>query len=424
MERSAERYIMEGGHRLEGKVSIHGAKNSILPILAATVLSENRCVLKNCPQLSDARAAIEILRYLGCDAVQQQDSITVEAAGMNRCDIPDGLMREMRSSIVFLGAIIARCGRARLSFPGGCELGPRPIDIHLAALRKMKVEISERGGILECEAPKGICGADITLSFPSVGATENIMLAGCTARGITTITNAAREPEIADLAGFLNGCGAKISGAGESIIRIEGVERLKGCEYTVMPDRIETVTYMAAAAVTGGCLELSGVAPQHITAVLPIFEEAGCITKIHNGKLTIAAEGRLRALHPIRTMPYPGFPTDAQAPMMTVAAAAAGTSIFIETIFENRYRHVVELLRLGARIRTEGRVAIVEGVERLEGAQVCCTDLRGGAAIAIAALAAKGKSELQEIRHIERGYEKFDENLERVGARIKRVCDR
>ena len=418
---SAERYIIEGGHRLEGKIKIHGAKNSILPILAATSLAEERCVIKNCPRLSDARAAIEILRYIGCGAEQAGDTVTVEPAGMKGCDIPEGLMREMRSSIVFLGAILARCKCARMSFPGGCELGPRPIDIHLAALRKMNVSVREKGGILECEAMGEIKGADIALSFPSVGATENIILAGCTAKGITTITNAAREPEIVDLAGFLNNCGAKISGAGESVIKIDGVPKLHGCSYTVIPDRIETITYMAAAAVTKGSLELVGACPEHISAVMPMFEECGCITKVTDGRVNISAEGRLRAMHKIRTMPYPGFPTDAQAPMMAAACVAKGTSMFIETIFENRYRHAAELIRLGANIKTEGRVAIVEGVEHLEGAKVHCTDLRGGAAIALAALAAGGKSELYDIRHIERGYENFEINLETVGARIKKL---
>ncbi len=417
----ADRYIIEGGHRLEGKIAIHGAKNSILPVLAATVLTGEKCVLKNCPELSDARAAVQILRYLGCDAGQHGEVITVDSSRMTRCDILDELMREMRSSIVFLGAMIARCGCACLSFPGGCELGPRPIDIHIAALRKMNVRIIERGGCLCCETEGGVKGADIALSFPSVGATENIMLAGCTASGVTTITNAAREPEIVDLAGFLNRCGADITGAGESVITVNGVKRLHGCEYSVIPDRIETVTYMAAAAATGGRLKLIGTVPQHIAAVLPVFEEMGCEVKTGGGVIDIAADRRLRAPRLIRTMPYPGFPTDAQAPVMAAAAVARGTSMFVETIFENRYRHAAELSRLGASIKTEARVAIVEGVERLEGAPVCCTDLRGGAAIAVAALSAGGISELSQIRHIERGYESFDKNLAGAGARIEKV---
>ena len=417
----ADRYIIEGGHRLEGTIAIHGAKNSILPVMAATVLTGDRCVLKNCPQLSDARAAAQILQYLGCSAEQSGDVMTVDSSRMTRCDIMDELMREMRSSIVFLGAMIARCKRACLSFPGGCELGPRPIDIHIAALRKMNVRIIERGGFLCCEAEKGIRGADIALSFPSVGATENIILAGCTAQGVTTITNAAREPEIVDLAGFLNRCGAKISGAGESVITVTGVEKLHGCEYSVIPDRIETVTYMAAAAVTGGHLRLTGTMPPHIASVLPVFEEMGCSIKLGGGVIDIAAEGRLRPPKLIRTMPYPGFPTDAQAPVMAAAAVADGTSMFIETIFENRYRHAAELSRLGASIKTEARVAIVEGVERLEGAPVCCTDLRGGAAIVVAALNARGISEVSQIRHIGRGYERLDENLAQAGARIEKV---
>lgn len=416
-----EKLVLEGNHRLNGAVTIHGAKNSVLPILAASFLAHGESEIEHCPDLSDVRASLAILRYLGCAVSHTDDRITVNTDGVCRSEIPPDLMREMRSSIIFLGAIAARTGAASMSFPGGCELGPRPIDLHIAALRKLGVSIDEKNGHLHCRVDGRLHGADIALSFPSVGATENVLIAASVAQGKTVITNAAREPEIVDLCRYLNACGAHISGAGEGTIVIEGVERLTAAHHRVIPDRIEAATYMAAAAATGGSLILRNVEWPHIAAIVPIFEEAGCSVSSFDHELLISAPARLRRLKTVRTMPYPGFPTDAGAPIMAMACVADGTSVFIETIFQNRYRHVGELLRLGAHVKTEGRVAVVEGVPYLSGAPVECTDLRGGAALVIAGLAADGTTEIAGLHHLDRGYAALEQTLSSVGANIRRV---
>lgn len=415
------RILIEGKHKLQGDVTIHGAKNSALPVLAAALLAKGISEIHNCPTLSDVAASVRILRYLGCSVSRTDGCVVIDSSGLNRSDIPDTLMREMRSSIVFLGAIAARTGEAHMSFPGGCELGTRPIDLHLSALRQLGMEILEERGRLECRVKGRLQGTTIALSFPSVGATENILLASATARGTTLILNAAREPEITDLCDYLNRCGARISGAGESNITVEGVDALTGCRHSVIPDRIETVTYMAAAAVTGGSLMLKGARPDHIATVLPAFEESGCLLTTQSDRIAISAPPRLHRVRSVRTMPYPGFPTDAQAPTMAMTSIADGTSVFIENIFESRYKHVGELLRLGAKIKVEGRVAVVEGVPCLSGAQVECTDLRGGAALIIAGLGADGTTEVTQIQHIDRGYEHLEQCLQNVGAVIRRL---
>ena len=413
--------IIEGEHRLSGAVHIHGAKNSALPILAASFLTNEPCEIENCPLLSDVSAAVKILRRLGCQVAWDGHTVCVDASRADGYTVPDSLMREMRSSIVFLGAIAAKTGLAQLSFPGGCELGPRPIDLHLSALRQLGLQIREEGGRLNCCVNGRLCGCPISLAFPSVGATENILLAAVTASGTTTIFNAAREPEIVDLCRFLIACGARITGAGEGTIVIEGVERLHGCRHRVIPDRIETATYMGAAAITGGSLLLKEVRPEQVQALIPVFEEAGCEITVWPQELLVNAPGRLRRVHTVRTLPYPGFPTDAQALIMAMTCVADGTSVFIETIFESRYKHVCELMRLGAHIKVEGRVAVVEGVPTLSGAPVECTDLRGGAALVLAALAAEGRTEITQLQHIERGYEAMAQTLTAVGAKINLV---
>lgn len=413
--------IIEGGKPLNGELPVQGAKNSALPVLASSVLCKSQSIIHNCPNLSDVDASCGILSYLGCTVVREGNTISVDSSGMNRFDIPDNLMREMRSSIVFLGAICARLGRAHISFPGGCELGPRPIDLHLAALRQLGVEIEEDHGWLNCTTPNGLHGENIALSFPSVGATENIMLAAVLAKGTTVIINAAREPEIIDLADFLNRCGARISGAGESSITIEGVKFLHGCEHNVIPDRIVAATLMAAAGISGGDVYLNKISISHLTPVLPVFAEAGCEIAVSGSNLSIRRKGILRPLKCVRTMPYPGFPTDAQAPVMAMSTIAGGTSLFIENIFENRFKHAAELIRLGARIKIEGRVAIVEGVNQLYGAPVEATDLRGGAALVVAALAAEGRTEISGVKHIDRGYENIENAIRELGANIIRV---
>lgn len=415
-----EKLVVEGGHRLSGAVTIHGAKNSALPLLAATILVDGVCTIENCPRLSDVQAAIDILTYLGCKVTRHDHTVTVDATGLCRSDIPDNLMREMRSSIVFLGAILARMGEAKLSAPGGCELGPRPIDLHIDALQKLGAEIWDERGHLLCHIPKRLKGTQITLAIPSVGATENILLAAVTAEGTTIIRNAAREPEIGDLCRFLTACGADIQGTGEGTLIIRGVEKLHGCTHYVIPDRIEAATYMAAAAATGGTLVLKSVEPEHIAPVFPAFEEAGCNITVLDDELLISAPPRLNRVQTIRTMVYPGFPTDAAAPLMAMLCTADGTSVFVENIFENRYKHAAELARMGAKIKVEGRVAVVEGVPELVGAQVHCTDLRGGAALVIAALAAKGETEIYALHHLDRGYEQLEQTLASVGANIVR----
>ena len=358
---------------------------------------------------------------LGARCSREDGCVTVDARGAVKTFVPDELMREMRSSIVFLGAVLGRTGECRLSFPGGCELGPRPIDMHLCALRKMGVRINEEYGVLSCTCPRGLRGARIDLSFPSVGATENIMLAAVLAKGDTVIYNAAREPEICDLAEFLNCCGAKISGAGGGTITISGVEKLHGCEYSVMPDRIVAATFMSAAAATGGEIGLLGARAGDIRAVIPIFEQMGCQVFLYEDRIFIKAPKQLKAVRTVRTVPYPGFPTDAQAIVTAALAKAKGTSVVVENIFENRYRHVDELVRMGADIKTEGKVAVIEGVKELYGAKVRAPDLRGGAALAVAALSAEGETSLTNIKLMDRGYDCIENAFTLLGGNIKRV---
>ena len=420
-----QKLVISGGRRLEGELAVQGAKNSVLVLLSAAVLAGGESILHNCPQLTDVDAACRILSCLGCRCTRNGSTICVDAAAVNGYEIPERLMREMRSSIMFLGSVLGRTGRCRFSFPGGCELGARPIDLHIAALRQMGAEITEQHGTLECTAPDGLHGARITLSFPSVGATENIMLAAVTAKGTTEIHNAAREPEICDLAAFLTKCGAKINGAGSGVICIEGVEKLHPAEHSVIPDRIVAGTYLCCAAATGGELILSRCCYEDMTAFVSVLESMGCRAYSYgDGKLYFSAPHRLNAPPTIRTMPYPGFPTDIQAPIMAVTALAHGTSVFVETIFDNRYRHVPELVRLGASIKAEGRVAVVEGVKTLSGAKVCAAELRGGASLVTAALAADGISEISGICYIDRGYESIEKALRSIGADIKRVTER
>ncbi len=413
--------LIEGGKRLSGETELQGAKNSALPLMAACVACGGECLLHNCPCISDTDACIKILRYLGCSVSRHYHTVVIDSTRCSRCDIPGELMREMRGSIIFLGGLLARAGEARLSLPGGCELGPRPIDLHLRALAKMGVKISDEHGVIHCTAPKGLKGAKISLSLPSVGATENIMLAAVRACGTTTIINAACEPEITDLADFLNKCGAKIYGAGEGIIVIDGVTELKSAAHSIIPDRIVCATLMSAAAVTGSDIRINGVVAAHLGAVTPLFEEAGCTVVCKGGVMSFSAPQRLKAAKLIRTTPYPGFPTDTQAVMMAAMAVADGTTVFVENVFESRYKHVGELFRMGADIKVEGRVAVTEGVKSLSGAAVEAFDLRGAASLAVAGLAAQGQTEISGIKYLERGYENFEEVLSSLGASIHKV---
>lgn len=415
-----QKLIVNGGTKINGEIRLQGAKNSALPILVASMLCDGESTITNCPRLSDVFATCRILKHLGCTCDINGHNITIKSSGSHGQNIPDEMMREMRSSIVFLGAMLGKTHECTLSYPGGCELGPRPIDMHLSAFRRMGVCIKERHGILDCKAEKGLRGAKITLNFPSVGATENIMLAAVLANGETIIRNAAREPEIVDLACYLNKCGARIRGAGDSTIRICGVKKLTGCEYRIMPDRIAAATYISAAALTNGEITIKDIRPTDIDSFITLFEQMGCHIYTYAKNIYLNAKKPLKPIRIIKTMPYPGFPTDAQAVTMAALCKANGTSVFEENIFENRYRHVDELLRMGANIKVVGKAAVVEGVNKLYGAKVAATDLRGGAALVIAAIDAEGITEISEIKHIDRGYDSIEDVLSSVGARIYR----
>ena len=414
------RLIVNGGNPLNGSIRANGAKNSILPILAATIINGGENIIHNCPDLKDVHSAIAILRHLGCRVDTSGGTIVVDSAGMDRWDIPDDLMREMRSSVIFLGPILARCGKARMTYPGGCELGPRPIDLHLDALSKLGVHIQEEGGEITCECGP-LQGRQINLSLPSVGATENIMLCATACQGTTRIVNAAREPEIWDLQQFLQKAGAQVQGAGQHDITIQGgVPTRQPTEHSVIPDRIESATYLCACAAAGGEICVQQTIPAHFAAVTELLAESGCQIQVGGQEVRLRAPGRLHSVRPVRTMPYPGFPTDAQSPLMATLCLAQGTTMFSENIFESRYRHCAELCRMGADIRVEGRVALVTGVDHLTGASVKATDLRGGAAMVVAALAAQSASEITQIDHIDRGYDHIERAFAALGADIKR----
>lgn len=418
-----DKLVIEGGRPLSGELRVQGAKNAVLPILAATILADGECIIHNAPRLRDVNKTDLVLTRLGCHVKRDGNTITVSPGERCECRISEELMREMRSSIIFLGAIISRCGAAAVGMPGGCPIGLRPIDLHLKGLRELGVEISEERGYINCRADT-LKGAAIHLDFPSVGATENIMLASVYADGETYISNAAREPEITDLANFLNLMGAKISGAGTGLIKIEGVKtQLRGAEYTVMPDRIAAATYLAAGAATGGEIFLRGAEPRHMEAMLHVLCDMGSEVRAVGDTVRLRSRGRLRGIHALRTMPYPGFPTDIQSPFMSMAALADGTSVFTETIFENRFRHVDELVRMGADIKVEGRSAVVRGVKRLSGARLVAHELRGGAALVIAALAANGQSEVTGTEYIDRGYEEIEKYISSCGGIIRRVSE-
>ncbi len=415
-----EKLVIDGKEKLMGEIKVQGSKNSTLPIIAASILCDEKIILHNCPDLTDIKAAINILKSLGCKVIKENSTLIIDSANIISSVISETLMHEMRSSIVFLGALLSRKGKAKMSMPGGCEIGVRPIDLHLKALRELGVEIVEENGNLCCHTPEGITGKEITLSFPSVGATENVMLAACMGKGRTILINAAREPEIKNLADFLSLCGAKIFFAGEGKIVIDGVKKLHGCEFSVISDRIVAATYMSAAAVTGGEMDILNFPVEDITPVLPMFYSSGCKIVADENNLHIKAPQKLKSFGTVRTMPYPGFPTDFQSPAMVMASVADGIGIFIETIFESRYKHVPQLSRMGANISVEGSVAVVQGVRKLNGADVYAQDLRGGAALVVAGLAAEGVTNIYNLKHIDRGYEKIEENLFLLGAKIKR----
>ena len=408
---------IRGGNTLEGACFVQGSKNATLPIIAASIISPARSELMNVPQLRDVDAALRILRHLGCTAEQRQNEVFIDSTYLSGSSIPHSLMEEMRSSVIFMGALLARCGEARLSLPGGCQLGKRPIDLHLSALRKMGALIEEDGPEIYCRAER-LRGAEIELPFPSVGATENIMLAACSARGRTVIRGAAREPEISALQDYLAAMGAKISGAGSDTVTIEGFAASGRAVCRIIPDRIVASTIACAAAAVGGNVEMRGVAPEHFSTVLYFLNQAGCDIISNNRAVRVKSTGRLKAPGEISTQPYPGFPTDAQPVLMAALLRAEGKTVITENIFENRYRQVPELRRLGADIITQGRRAEIWGVDCLHGTALNATDLRGGAAMIVAGLSADGETVIFDDGHITRGYERFDVRLRALGADI------
>ncbi|MBE6739210.1 MAG: UDP-N-acetylglucosamine 1-carboxyvinyltransferase [Ruminococcaceae bacterium] len=414
-------FKVTGGNRIDGSIKLQGAKNSALPILAATLLIKNKSVIHNCPDLSDVDAALKILVKLGCVCVRDENTVIVDSTDAFNYEVGKELAGEMRSSIVFLGAIIARMGKAVISSPGGCELGPRPIDMHLSALKQLGVIIKEEDGVTSCNCPNGLVGGEIYLRFPSVGATENIIIAACLARGKTVIHGAASEPEISDLADFLNRAGARIKGAGSNTVIIEGVPCLKSVEHTVMSDRIVAATFLSAAAVTGGSIEITDCPAYNMQSILDFFEKIGCYMKIKNNRVYMKCPSEFKASGVTVTDVYPAFPTDAGPLIVATFSRLPGENSLLETIFENRFRYVPELNKLGADICQNGKTVTSKGKKKLFGADVNCTDLRGGAALVIAALNAEGESVVNDIYHIERGYQSFALNLKKLGVDIEEL---
>lgn len=415
-----EKIIVEGGRRLTGEVCVTGAKNAVLPILAATVIGANESTIFNVPNLKDVDVMEKILLSLGCNVKRMDNMMWVDSKPLDKIKIPEDLVSEMRSSIILMGAMLARTGEVVVSYPGGCEIGPRPIDMHLKALRELGADIEESHGFIYAKAAE-LKGCEIQLDYPSVGATENAILAATRAKGTTVIRNAAREPEIVDLQNFLNKAGAKISGAGTSVVMVEGVDKFHDVSYTTMPDRIVAGTYMVASAITGGEIVVKNIVIDHLQATIAKLKEAGSLIYYDNDSLKIVGPKRPNSIEMIQTLPYPGFPTDMQAQIMALLTIANGTSIISETVFENRFKHAEELIKMGASIKLFGNVAVVKGVKELTGAKTTAKDLRGGACLVLAGLAAKGITVVENVYHIERGYENFHEELRKLGAEIRKV---
>ena len=415
-------YIIEGGHKLEGTVKISGSKNAALPILAATVLNVGKTTLYNVPNIQDTQMMFKILETLGGKVEKKNNKIIIDTSKINKFEIPEELMHKMRSSVILAGALLGRYKKAIFSYPGGCDIGSRPIDLHLRSFEKLGINVVQNYGNIICDAEK-IKGEKIDLDFPSVGATENAILASVLAEGTTTITNAAREPEIIDLQNFLNKMGAKVIGAGTNEILITGVKKLKDISYNIMPDRIETGTFLCLAVATKGNLILENTNAEHITPVITKLQEAECKIEIEKNKIKINSNKKIKALD-IKTMPYPGFPTDMQSVFSAMLTTAKGTSIIVENIFENRFKYTQELNKMGAKITVEGKSAIIRGVRKLYGANVKATDLRGGAALVLAGLSAKGVTKVDDIEYILRGYENFDKKLRNINADIQMIDDK
>jgi len=417
-----DRYVITGKQRLEGSIRVSGAKNSSLPLLAATLLAEGTSTLLEIPELADIAHMIEVLEHLGCGVKRQNGALLINAEGVESWDVDEGLMRQMRASNLILGPLLARSGRVKLSRPGGCAIGSRPMDQHIKGLQQLGVKVKEKHGYIEAWAEQ-LLGADVYLDVPSVGATENIMMTAVLAKGTTIIRNAAREPEIIDLQNFLNKMGAKVRGAGMDVLRIDGVNMLHPSEHIVIPDRIEAGTHMVAAVMTEGDVVIENVVPEHLEPVIAKLRQAGASVTLQDDSVRVQHRGRIRGVD-IKTMPYPGFPTDMQPQFMAMLSCAEGTSIITETIFENRFQHVDELRRMGAQITVEGRTAVIRGAETLEGAFVEATDLRAGAALFLAALAAEEVTVLEKVNYIDRGYENLEEKYHGIGAKLLRIAQK
>lgn len=415
-----EKYIINGGNRLSGSVRIQTAKNSVLPILAAAVLTDSRVTVLNVPDITDVRNMVKILACLGCKTTFDKDNIIIDSSFADCCEIPSALAHELRSSVFLLGSVISRFRKAKIAYPGGCDIGLRPVDLHLTGLKKLGVEISEENGYILCRCDK-LTGNEIMLDCPSVGATENIMLAAVKAEGTTVIKNAAREPEIEDLQNFLNAIGADVKGAGSGTVVINGVQKLGGTEYLPIADRIEAGTFLIAAAMCGGEVHLDGINCEILSSLLHKLSENGCKLYYKNDKIIIRVDKRLSSVKSVETQPYPGFPTDLQAQMTALSSVCRGNCIITENLFETRFKYVPELRKMGADITVLGRNAFVRGVERLRGATVVAHDLRGGAALVTAALAAVGRSEVLDISHVDRGYSDFEYKLRKLGGDVVRV---
>ncbi len=414
-----EKYIIEGGRPLYGEVEIQSAKNAVLPLLAAAVLTEQKVVIHKCPRITDVLNMVQILCELGFRTRFAGEELEIDGADAANHEIPAALAKEMRSSVFMLGSVIARFKKARIAYPGGCDIGLRPIDLHLSGLRRLGVTIDEDGGYIDCACEK-LRGAEILLDCPSVGATENIMLAAVKAEGRTVIRNAAKEPEIVDLAGFLNKMGAKVRGAGGAVITVEGVSKLHGVEYTPISDRIEAGTFLIASAMCGGELELKNADADNIASLIHKLCEISCKIYAEDDKIYIQSKRRISPKL-VETSPYPGFPTDLQAQMTALACICEGATVIVENLFETRFKHVPELIRMGADITVRGRSAFIRGVKTLKGADVFAGDLRGGAALTLAAVSAEGLSTVADLSHIDRGYSGFEYKLRGIGARIRRV---
>lgn len=415
-----DKLIIKGGHKVIGEIEISSAKNSVLPIIACCILSKEEIIIKNCPKISDIMNMLNIIKNIGGSAEFIGNDIHISCLNANPKLVESNLTGQIRSSIFILGPILSRFKYADISYPGGCEIGLRPIDLHILGLKCLNVKITEKDGMIECDGSE-ISGGVVNLDFPSVGATENIMMAGVLTEGTTVIRNAAREPEIVDLANFINYLGGKIHGAGSGIITIEGVQSLKGGTYSPISDRIVAGTYMAACAMCGGKLKMTNVNLENIYSIASLVMRSGCEVEETNDGIIVKSSGKIKAIHKIETQPYPGFPTDCQAQILTMLTVSDGYSIIVENLFESRFKHTVQLVKMGANITVKDRIAMIKGVKELHGANVLAEDLRGGAALVMAGLRANGTTIVSNVQHIDRGYYKIEDDLNSIGGEIERI---